>query len=56
MIAGLVYALGFIEGSIVPAKANYEGALYWLNQEPRPKPLWLRFFDRGEIDFELKRE
>ena len=51
-IAGIFYALGINAGTIVPAKMNYEGALYWLNRDPHQKPFRLMIYDRGEIDFE----
>jgi hypothetical protein len=51
-IAGIFYALGIIEETVVPAKMTYEGALYWLNRDPHQKPFRLMIYDRGEIDFE----
>jgi hypothetical protein len=53
-MAGTLYSLGLVDGSFVPAKANSEGALYWLNREGHVNPIRLRLVDGSEIEFEIK--
>ncbi len=51
-MAGAIYAVGFVDGTEVPAQTAARGGIYWLKGKTWVGPLTLRFLDTGyEVRF-----